>query len=281
MRISCFLFAFMEITEQKKIKRLKLLAQVDETSEPIVNELFELDDRVDDVDEKLVVTVEETRVKIEEDIAGIVTEVNRKIEKVATNLTEFKGAYDRGELKGDKGDNYILTDKDKADIALNIEVPVVKKVIERTEIIKEQPIVTNEIKEVAIAETAEVLRDKLASLKDDDRLDKSAIKGIEELEEEINKLKKRRTDTVYVGGSGGGRIVKAYDLSSQLNGVLKTFNLPALWRVISVHASSFPFNLRETVDYTWTPQSITFTSAISVNSTLASGQTLTVIYAEA
>lgn len=36
-----------------------------------------------------------------------------------------------------KGENYILTEKDKKDIAKKIEVPVVEKVIEKTEVIKE------------------------------------------------------------------------------------------------------------------------------------------------
>jgi hypothetical protein len=48
--------------------------------------------------------------------------------------------------KGDKGDDYVLTDEDRADIASKIEVPVVEKVIEKTtEVIREQPIVKTEI----------------------------------------------------------------------------------------------------------------------------------------
>lgn len=125
------------------------------------------------------------------------------------------------------------------------------------------------------------VRDSLESIeKEEDKLDVSAIKGIKDLIKKL--LSSVKTNTVYVGGGseGGGRIVKAYDLSSQLNGSLKTFSLPAVWRVISVSASSTPFSFRDTVDYTWTPTSITFTSEISEASTLAQGQTVIVTYSE-
>lgn len=39
--------------------------------------------------------------------------------------------------KGDKGDNYIITSEDKKEIAAQIKVPIVEKIIERTEVIKE------------------------------------------------------------------------------------------------------------------------------------------------
>lgn len=84
-----------------------------------------------------------------------------------------------------------------------------------------------------------------------------------------------------VGGGTGGKIVKAFDLSSSLNGSLSTFNLPAVWRVISVHSTSFPYIFRPNIDYTWTTSTITFTSEVTPSSTLANGQSLIVIYAEA
>lgn len=91
--------------------------------------------------------------------------------------------------------------------------------------------------------------------------------------------------TVYVGGgsSSGGRIVKVYDLSSQLNGVTKTFSLPAFWHVITVQSSSFPNAFRPTIDYTTDAgaSTITFTSEINETATLATGQTIIVQYAEA
>lgn len=84
------------------------------------------------------------------------------------------------------------------------------------------------------------------------------------------------------GGSGGqtGKLVKSYDLSSFLNGVLKTFAIPSNSQVISVISSSAPITFRQTVDYTYTSSSITFTSQIDASATLSTGQTLVIIYSE-
>ncbi len=103
-----------------------------------------------------------------------------------------------------------------------------------------------------------------------------------EFRREIDALKKRPLES---GGgifaTNRGRVV-LYDLSAQLNGVLKTFALPTFWKVISVQASSFPHAFRPDVDYTTdgTLMTITFTSEIDVATALATGQTLTVTYAE-
>lgn len=127
------------------------------------------------------------------------------------------------------------------------------------------------------------IRDGLELLNGGDRLSMKAIDGLLEALEELKKL---RTGTIINGGGGnasGGRIVKVYDLSSQLNGILKTFSLPAFWRVISVQSSSFPNAFRPTTDYTTdaSAMTITFTSEITASSTLAAGQTIIVIYSEA
>ena len=104
---------------------------------------------------------------------------------------------------------------------------------------------------------------------------------LDELEKEMKKQKGR--NYVVGGSAGGGRIVKIYSLSSQLNGVLKTFSLPAFWRVLNVHSASFPYSAFEpTTD--WTSDSaamtITFTDAIDASTELAIGQTLLIEYAE-
>lgn len=101
-----------------------------------------------------------------------------KIEMVLPQGMMLKG--EKGD-PGDDGKDYVLTEKDRAVIASKIKVPIVEKIVELTEVIHETPIVTNEIMEVAVAETAEQIRDKLESLKKDNRLDKSAIKGLSEL----------------------------------------------------------------------------------------------------
>ena len=127
----------------------------------------------------------------------------------------------------------------------------------------------------------ESIRDALELLQDENRLDVSAIKGLEEIIASLKKQIKDKT-MIVAGNSTGGKIVKVYDLSSSLNGVLKTFSLPAFWRVISVHSSSFPNAFRPTTDFTTdaSAMTITFTSEINAATTLASGQTIIVTYSE-
>lgn len=71
-------------------------------------------------------------------------------------------------LKGDPGDpgepgepgkDYVLTAKDKKEIAKAVEVPVIEKIIER------QPIVTNEIKEVAVGDSPDEVVEKVNTAK--------------------------------------------------------------------------------------------------------------------
>lgn len=132
-------------------------------------------------------------------------------------------------------------------------------------------------------DTAGQVRDKLEELKGNERLSISAINNLQEILDELRKMK-RDGSIVYVpsGSSGGGKTVKLYDLSDQLNGLLKTFSLPAFWRVVNVTSSSFPNAFRPSVDYTvdGSNYTITFTSEITATSTLATGQTLLVEYAE-
>ncbi len=67
--------------------------------------------------------------------------------------------------KGDDGEDYVLTEADKAEIASKIEVPVVEKtIVEKTEVIHEQPIVNNIIKEKAVADEPKILAEKINTL---------------------------------------------------------------------------------------------------------------------
>jgi len=117
--------------------------------------------------------------------------------------------------------------------------------------------------------TADNLRNMLELLDGDDRLDASAIKGIDELVKELVPAGS------YTGplGPTGRDIFMDIDLSGQLDGATKTFNIPAVWNIISVHLSSFPHALRKNVDFTYTPTTITFTDQIDAATTLAEGQT--------
>jgi len=71
-----------------------------------------------------------------------------------------QGEKGKDGAKGKDGKDYKLTQADKREIAKTIKVPIVEKIVERTEVIKEQPI----IKEVAINETPEVLKEKILNI---------------------------------------------------------------------------------------------------------------------
>lgn len=131
----------------------------------------------------------------------------------------------------------------------------------------------------------EDVRNGLEVLPDGEKLEINAIqdlpKRLDELENKIKRVSNRGNAVISSGGVGG-RIVKIHDLSDSLNGSTKTFSLPAFWRVLSVHTSSFPNILRPTIDYTvdGTLMQITFTSEIDASTTLATGQTVIIQYAE-
>lgn len=160
---------------------------------------------------------EELKAKL---VSEIRAELQQDIDTVDLSLLTKIVRGMLSEMKGEKGDSYVLTDEDKKAIASTITVPVVEKVIEKTEVIREKPIetikVTNEIKEVAVSDTAEEIREKLASLEGEDRLDASHIKN----------LPKRG----IVNLGGGSRVYHRVIYPSQIVGAIDgsnvTFHLP-------------------------------------------------------
>jgi hypothetical protein len=142
-------------------------------------------------------SIQELRDKLNEEITNLQNSIS--------NIQLLKGDKgDKGEsIKGDKGDNYILTPEDKKEIASSIEVPVVERVIEKTEIIKEQPIV----KEVAIYEDRKEIIDKI-NKGGSEKIDSKQIKGFDDLE--------KRIDGKHFPVMGGGTPV-----SISHNGTLK------------------------------------------------------------
>lgn len=182
--------------------------------------------------------------QVQKEIIDVQKEVGIDVKKVKLISQMVKR---RKELKGDKGEdgtNYTLTKKDKKEIAKSVTVPVVEKVIEKTEVIKELPIitneVTNEIKEVAVTDTAEDIRNKLELLFGEDRLDVESIKG---LSKKIGKLDEKVSNaTVRVSGGvtakskhtfenktfdadGPGNTITNIDLSTDVTGNLPATNL--------------------------------------------------------
>lgn len=103
------------------------------------------------------------------------TETNAKILKLSQQIQDKLDSIKDGK-------DYILTEQDKKDIAKYIKVPIVEKIIEKREIVKEVPIVTNEIKEIAKYETGEQIVDKINQLPDKEeyKIDVKHIKWLDQ-----------------------------------------------------------------------------------------------------
>lgn len=194
-------------------------------------------------------------------------EMSAMHEKMEAKMSEMKDGED-----GEDAD-----EEEVAKMACEMATEQVKSLIPSVEQVVEQV-------GLKLPQLGEAMRDGLELLPDGEKL---SIDAIQDLREELNKLERRILSgtgkNVYVpsaGGGGGGHTMYVYDLSSSLDGVTKTFNLPAFWRVISVQSSSFPNAFRPTVDYTTDAgtSTITFTSEITASSTLAAGQTVIITY---
>lgn len=165
-------------------------------------EFISIDEKIDTVSEKADKIAENVDTKL----SNISEELKKKLELELNYEVDEEKIVDSvlSKVKIPKdGKDYILTDKDKKEIASFIKVP--EKVIEKTEVIRETPIITNEIKEVAIADSAEIIADKLESLKGDDRLDKKAIKGLEDLEKQVSSISSR---PIISGGITQARVLQ-------------------------------------------------------------------------
>ena len=81
------------------------------------------------------------------------------------------------------------------------------------------------------------------------------------------------------GHNTGGATPQSVDLSAQLDGLTKSFTIPANTAIIGVFGSSAPFIFRPTTDYTGSgTTTITFTASVDAPSALATGQSLIVQY---
>lgn len=271
------------------------------------------------MDEKTIQKIMMDNKATNNDILAIIVTILRTVKelriRVDTRIDNIK--LKKGD-PGNHGNNYVLTDfdreqiatlikipefeiskEDKKLIASLVQIPVTEKVIEKTEIIRELPQVIETRREITSKELELIekkfeknipkfgyeIRNALEVLIGDERLKMDAIDGLEEALQEIKKLiEKARLQKSFGSGNnpaGGGRgHIKNFDLSPFLNGITKTFNLPANWAIINIVCSSFPGALRPVIDYTYTPTSVTFTSEIDIFSTLASGQTVIVVYEE-
>ena len=111
----------------------------------------------------------------------------------------------------------------------------------------------------------EAIADKLESLKGDARLNKSAIKG---LEEELLKVRQSK-----IMGRAKVPMIRAIDLTSQVDGSATTFTVDKdVTKVLGLFGSQFPVTFRATTDWTFAGRTISLVT--SQVGTPQSGQTL-------
>lgn len=72
--------------------------------------------------------------------------------------------------------------------------------------------------------------------------------------------------------------IGVFYLSSQLNGVLSSFTIPANNGILQITSSSAPFVFRDGIDFTVLGTTLTFQSGITPSSMLAAGQSIIIIY---
>lgn len=157
-----------------------------------VEEFDSLEERIQSVHETVNAKVDKLEQKIDGGLSAISEELKKKLsEELLYEVDEEKivgSVLSKVVVPIPKdGEDYILTNKDKQEIAQSITIPVVEKIIERTEVIHETPIVTEVVKQVAVTDTPEAIRNKLESLEGDERLNIDAIRDLDERLDEIEK----------------------------------------------------------------------------------------------
>ena len=78
-------------------------------------------------------------------------------------------------------------------------------------------------------------------------------------------------------GRGTSNPIQYYDLTSQCNGVLKTFSIPTNTKVLALYGTQFPVIFRPLIDWTATSTTISLTSEVAAPE---EGQTLFILYVE-
>lgn len=256
--------------EEKSLERLlKAIeaANIDTVSPSELVELFEtvvavikeiLENSKEEVDEKLEIHKD----KLDDDFITKTSGLVDKIKGFETKLNDVKVKLSD---KIDEKVSGVLNELKK-------QVVEIKNLVDENSVKNIRVELDNLSKKVEENEpdTPTETRDKLESLKGNERLDASAIKGLDE----------RVRGIIGTGGQSstnhsivGRDVIIDIDLSPQLDGVTTTFNIRAVYNIISVSLSSFPYgSLRKNIDYTYTSTTITFTSEIIAAAQLSAGQ---------
>ncbi len=255
----------MAMSDKTKLRKMFLTVMDSETMskqefldafENVVNLVLKIQKKNDEDVEEIKAKVDEFRALLETNnaenfsehkkemadyMASMMRMCEEKLEQVNKKMSEMKDGED-----GEDADE----ERIKQAVLAEIKLPEQKAVI---------------------LDTPEQVRDKLESLTGNERLNQSAIAG---LQEQIESLK-QMISSIPRGGRTGMRkipIIKRYNLSSQCNGVLKTFTLPNdTVDVLGVFGTQFPVNFNPGTDWTFAGRTLTLTDAVGAPET---GQTL-------
>lgn len=280
-----FLANFKIVIEYVKKTEINLEKKIDNKCESAQNELDLITKQLKETDQEY----QNTLKRIEEDSQSTLSNLKKwALERVGDLF--IKSSVNQ-ELK-----NKISEVDKKMELVKAYKLPTTSELVSEVSKIVEDLILpkipkipdapkipTIEELETNIPKLGAEIRNALELLQGDERLDVSAIKGLDELIKKVEKLSEAKQTTRFVGGGGGvgKHNTFYYDLSPYLDGTTKTFSLPAAWKVIGVHSGgSAPATFRPTVDFTWSPNSITFTAEIEASTTLAAGQTIMVVCLE-
>lgn len=215
---------------------------------------------------------------LEEEIKQLEKRINKKIDTLKKNLltpdTVLESITGPQGIKGDEpsdrrlrelifplipfpvhgknGQDYILTEQDKIEIANKITIPIVEKIIEK-------PIITEVIKEIAKYETPAEERDKLENLKNGEKLSIQAIEGLAKKLEELDKKEFPIRSQKY--GSIRTRYIDDETPTGTIDGSNTAFTISKTPATGSLKVYLGGVRQRVTEDYTFSGRTITFTTA--------------------
>ena len=256
--------------DEIKIKKLEALMSAIDIDTPSTQEVADLIAQIIEVVRQAKEFLEK---QARENKLELNSQVNRSFEEAVRRLDEFGRELEK---KNNGSIKDIRAELDSLTKNLYLELKKVKDLIPEVnyeEIYAKIKEVEDKI--VPFKLSAEEVRDKLEFLKDDDRLDKSAIKG---LEDEIKQLRKEISSRPS-GGGGSRRVFQPYrdNFTTQTDGSTKTFylNRAPLSDVVFVFGTDFPRIYNPTTDFTVANKVLTLTAAVPAPT---SGATLIVEY---
>lgn len=165
-------------------------------------------------------------------------EIDKKTDKIVLlkKLDNLKG--DKGDsIKGDKGEpgrDYILTEQDKKHIASLVKIPVLQQIVEKQQIVKERPVITqlkrtiNQIKEVAKYESPDEIARKINSK--EGLIDLKSIKGLENY---LKNIQRSMRDKSGISKGGMGNVVpETFAINSSTTSITLANNVASNGRAI-------------------------------------------------